>query len=183
MAVGSVDRPATAEEKLNIRLQLAKEMGKEFDENRERRVLGMPPVDGRPAIFVPESDARKRLALREDVAGQRELEREAEAAKAKDSSEENATLRAQLEALTAQIAELKGEEPALRRAEPPAPTAEAAPRPEGIPNETWTQRQLLDFHKAHGLPALPKGGWGMTKRALVDAILQGLDAAQPGSES
>jgi len=180
-----VNIPASPMEKLYIRMEQAREFGKAFDEEKERRVLGLPPVTDRPPVKIAASRERRMLTQREDIAGQRELAREAEAASAARQREENALLRAQIAELQEQIAELRGErveQPAVAEAPPPGAPQEQGALPEGTPNMDWSHRQLVEFARQHEI-ALERGGFGMSKAAVLDAILGALeDAKQPGQE-
>lgn len=175
--------PAAPIDKLYTRLQQAQEFGKEFDEVRERKVMGLEPVEGRAAIFVAERADRAKMTEREDVAGARDMAMEAKLASAGEQARSNAVLQAQNETLMAQIAELKGEkretlptpkpttplkEPNIRTA---AVTAAKNPvtLPGGEPNADWTRNQMYEFLKEHARP-LPPNPVSLTKTAALDYV-------------
>ena len=184
------DRPERPEQKIYQRLEQAQATGKAFDEEKERKVLGLPPPVGRDFIRLPESDARRRLVTQEDAEGARELAQLREEAK-RTAPDEMASRLAVLEAQNAelrrQVAEATGVDELPRTPEPVTPGAIREPLvlPDGAPNDSWTARQLIQFYKDSGFgPALVRGGMGMSKAALLNECLRGLSeaAAKTGDE-
>ncbi|MBA2706342.1 MAG: hypothetical protein H0U59_00875 [Gemmatimonadaceae bacterium] len=175
------DHPASPELKLFIRAQQAREFGKEFDEVRERQVLGLPEATDHPPIFIAERPERKQMVIQEDVQGMRELEAAANATGAAQQIQDVATLRAALADRDRQIAELKGEPAAITPGpQPEAPTKEtetvAKTVPTGSgPSEDWTARQLRQFAEEKGI-SLPKALASASKRQILEHILKAQEA-------
>lgn len=171
-----VNIPASPQEKLYVRLEQAQAQGKAFDETLERRVIGLPPVDGRAPIIIPESRERQLLTRKEDLEGRQELADEAKAATAVELQKKNSLLEAQLAEMQAQMAELTGKRPSSVP-DGPRPAAPAAPVggrtvevPEGLPNLEWTRQQMKEFLAREGLAPLARNGFGMTKTAVLDHV-------------
>lgn len=202
------DRPATPEEKLYLRLQQAKAMGKGFEESLERRILGLPPVEGRDPIVVPEAPSRRLRVVGDDTAGLAELEEEARAlqeeaersrqteaerrfqqaaagngqapaeeklrdeaenASLRDLEEQLAQERRRREELEAQVEELRGEGPK------PATTAAVSAPGEaqqlvGMPDESWTKREMLQYLAQEGLPPFPGNPQFTRKAELLEWV-------------
>ena len=181
------DRPASPEEKLYTRLELAQKQGKAFDEELERRLLGLPMPTGRPPIVVPESPSRTASTLRADaVDALQQIKQEAQEASEEDLRKQLAELKAEKARLEARVAEVTGTTPPAPAPQPSAPasspTADTTAFPGGLPSEQWTARQLIEFNRASGLAPLPRGGTGMSKRAILDHILGEL-AKQPAEDA
>lgn len=174
------DAPAKPLEKLFTRMQQAEEFGKEFDEAKERSVLGLPAPDGRAPVFLAASRERARMTETEDLRAREEMEAAAKVAQAGDAAERAAVLEAENARLRAQVDELRGgRAPRHGQPEPPVP---GRALPDGVPTEEWTARQIIDWYKVRVVePALPKGGAGMTKAALLEACAQAL--AEPGDSA
>ena len=163
--------PAKPIEKLYIRMEQARQFGKAFDEALERRILKLPPVEGRPPIAIPEAPERRQMTLREDVAGLRELEEEVKKQGEVAVAERMALVQAENDRLKAQVAELSGkpEEAAARKPTPMKPAGKVE-LPEGTPTKDWTRQQLIEFCRANSLPLPHKGGIGMKNLAILDHI-------------
>lgn len=194
------DRPATAEEKLYLRLQQAKDMGKRFDERLERRILGLPPVDGREPIYLEDvPDRRSRVLGEDEVArvelekearqlqeeaersnrsreerdflkvvegdSERELAAEAEQANLRDLQEQLAQERQRREELEAQVETLRGEGPGPVETAPVSAPGEAQ-RLEGVPDDSWTKREMIQFLDQEGLEPFP-GNVQFTRKAEI----------------
>lgn len=147
-----MNRAASAAEKLMVRLNLAREYGREFDEVLERAVLGLPPVEkGRTPIQLEASSQRKRQFRQDDEDENFEIREEAENASAADQMELVSQLLRQNQQLMAQIAELTGQKDAPLPAMAPAPASvPALENIVGEPNEHWTRQQLIQFAKDRG---------------------------------
>ena len=168
------DRPDSPEVKLKIREQLAREMGKAFDENLERRVMGLPEVAN--PLILAEDEKRRKRTRRED----KELKAELEAsAKAKAAETDDVA------ALKARIAELEGKLPGEPAQAETRQEDDAAAHDEhhagARPDDTWTAKQLMNYAKSEGI-ALPRGGTGMSKLAILDMVLGALEEREKAAE-
>lgn len=171
MSAHSTSRPATPEEKLYTRRAQASEFGKEFDENRERKILGLPEVDD--PVIIAESPERRRLARAEDSANAREMRmaKEAAAAAAQDIATENAALKAQLDAMQAQIAQLMGDREDGNAPTPITAKAEAGVAIEGPPTTEWSVAQLKAYLKQEEFE-IPTGGVAkQSRQALAQWVI------------
>ena len=176
-----VDRKDPPHVKLAIRQALAEQEGFEFDERRERRVLGLPMPDNREPVFIPASKTRKMETERLDrqqrqeeeeaiEEGKKRIEEDAAAAKTADQGEELAELREMNKKLQSQIEELldqkrSGEDTAE---EPPPEKPRMAFPPDEDPHEGWGRNQIVEWIRLNGYVPLPKGGIGMSKMAILE---------------
>ena len=153
-------------------------MGKFFDENRWREILGLP-LSEHP-IIIPERAERTKLREQEDIQGMRELEAAAALATEAAKQDTEAQLRAALARANAQIAELKGEDatvvpgpqpPKPGEATPPAESVEEIPGAGDGPSENWTARQLRTYAESKGI-SLPKKLASASKRQILEHILE-----------
>lgn len=170
--IDRTNQPDTPEVKLRLREQLARESGKAFDENLERRVLGLPEVTN--PVVLAESEKRRARTKREVAEAVKET---ADAAKPAES-DEVAALKAELAALKAQMAGQPAQEP------PAAEDDSAAPEEHQggtKPDETWTAKQLMNYAKSEGIN-LPRGGTAMSKIAILDMVLGALEEREKAAE-
>lgn len=169
-------RPAGKEEKLWIRAEQAREFGKEFDEAKERRVIGLPPVEGREPLFYPANAEREKLIRMEDREGIRELQREAQRVQDGDLRQQNQLQNAEIERLKRQVAELSGKsvEPEPEPAAVPPPTTEPESTlpldGEDYPNEKWSPKSINDWLESRELPLPPRKGVGISKLAILEHV-------------
>ncbi|HML98910.1 MAG TPA: hypothetical protein PKD75_10545 [Tepidiformaceae bacterium] len=176
--------PAKPLEKLFTRMEQAQQFGKAFDEALERRVLGLPPVEGREAILIAEDPRRQTMTQKEDIAGLRELEKEVREQGEVAVAQRLAESMAENQRLRAQVAELSGkpddeiQRPAPVIQEGPGPQRANVELPEGTPTKDWTVKQMLEFCRANSLPLPPKGGVGMKHLAVLDHVIGELNKVQ-----
>lgn len=172
--IDRTNQPDTPEVKLRLREQLAREHGKLFDENLERRVLGLPEVANPVVIAESEKRARRTRAEVKDAIAETTAEAKAQA---KDT-DDVAALKARIAALEAQVAGQPWEEP-------PSEEDDSAAHEEhhtgARPDDTWTAKQLMNYAKSEGI-ALPRGGTGMSKLAILDMVLGALDEREKAAE-
>lgn len=171
-------KPATPEEKLYTRMAQAETQGKEFDEAKERRVLGMPMPANRDPVYVPPSAERASLADREDREETRRLNERLETAKAALADEANranaSDLQQQLQAAQSRIDELEkklGYGESVVEAPAPGHSLEDV---DGPPDEGWTKQSIIAWGHARGIP-FPGNGVPLTKAALLEIIHQHID--------
>lgn len=167
-------RPAQPEEKLYLRMQQAREFGKEFNETVERGVLGLPPVEDREPIFIKAATQRERMTDREDIAGARELEAEAKRAGAEDIQKQSALKDARIAELERQIASLRGEGASSNGPAPvPAPSAKTGEDgiPEGQPDDGWSKNAIIDWLAREGMEVPERKGMLMSKTAVLEFAL------------
>lgn len=172
------DRPDPPEQKLYIRMAQAEQQGKEFDEARERKVLGLPIPEAREMLYIPPSTERQRIAEREDTEGRRQLERDLERRKAELATEAQSSdindLRQQLAALEERNRKLEEEMGARATGvtEAPAPGSDVESHP-GPPDSTWHRMSMISWAKSRDVN-VPQGGIGMTDAAILNYILDEL---------
>ena len=169
------DRLPPAEEKLSLRLALARKIGKEFDEAKERNALGLPAVVGRDALFIP----AKKLA---SVAGRdidegvvdavaAELDTRGAAASLIDLEATGLAKDQRIAELERQLAEVTGN---TAKGSPPGvsdPSATGDPYPTGTPNMEWSIDDLEAYCTHYGIEGVSYRGPGRTKEAVLTDVL------------
>lgn len=178
-----MDRPDPPLVKLGIRQAQAEEQGKEFDEVRERKVLGLPPVQGRPPVFIAASKARATMIAREES----QPDPIAEEAAGVSSDEKDAIIaeqRAQIAEMQRQLAEVLGKPLPEQKVEKPKPgPGKFGEVPDGEPSMDWTLNQLKEFVKREAMPPLPKNGFGASKAMVLEHIAENTPkATEEGDE-
>lgn len=180
--------PATPLEKLYVRMKQAEELGKEFDEELERRVLGLgPPANDRDPVFIPAAPERQALTLREDQTTNEEMRKEAAEALKRagvtgnvegGALEESATRIRELEEQIANLqahprgnekksaAEHKDDDAAKKAKDDRASGANKG-FPDGEPTKDWSKSQVTKYLAFHDYPQ-PAGG--LAKLSNVAAL-------------
>ena len=164
------DGPAGPMERLMTRRLLAFQNGKHFDENSERRAIGLPVVPN--GEVIEESAARKRAVLLDDESYQAELEtykKQASDAQAEEM-EKNAVIRSQAN----EIANLRAE---LMRARNPFniggnEKVESKVSKSPTPDIDWSRTALIQYLEDNGLAPLPPGFQNKSKAHVLEHVLE-----------
>jgi len=163
------------EAKLELRHRQALEFGKEFDEARERIVLGLPPLTREP-VYVPPDDRRRKQTERDDAQGRKEMERMAAAAAEAARDKEMETRDEMIAQLQAQVAALMGNradgiKPGIPEPEPARKGVPAAMSEDSIPSRDWSINQIVEWGKERGVTYRGGNTQGKSKTNIIDDLL------------
>lgn len=176
------DAPAPPMQKLWDRYEQAIEFGKEFDEIKERRALGLPPPTNTP-VFVEADPTRRRLTEREDRQGERELARMSEEAQRlqKEATDQSvANLAAENEQLRVELERMKAEQAAAGVVEAPPAGAEMDKYP-GPPTMEWSSHAMKSWAASRNIK-IPGGGIGWTKTQILEHVTGALSEVEPPTD-